>query len=447
MQNYWDILLDDETLTKEDLFLRVRDLYIQFLRHLYNDPKDIPDVRICFSEDRNTVPDVKKNGYPVYTVVRGTNKIERTAVRDVMEVENFENSYTWFIDQVFVIFDFRENGISPLQFITGAFWTELIRQIETSGLRRVKIQHQFEMLIASGVAEFFYGFYRLDISFIQTLSAMTYEGSYVNCSILVPRYDSRPEEKRTARKGMDIVFRDPPVFTADNLRQIRKLMELSDKNVSLVISDLNKIRGLTREGARPNECLVRMWDHLSWTITYEGGRKISYYNARYHIHSSDTSGRQFSKNSLNMTKELNQEEFEHLEAVVREAARQRHGTILIIGSEKDTEDESDRLGTAKSATEIGRINLYEKIDLISCLTSIDGAVLLDVHCDCSCIGVILDGDAVVRGNVSRGARYNSTVNYVTRRAQLGQEFLGVVISEDGTVDLVTSERVVRLILK
>jgi hypothetical protein len=71
-------------------------------------------------------------------------------------------------------------------------------------------------------------------------------------------------------------------------------------------------------------------------------------------------------------------------------------------------------------------------------------MFLNYNCECTCIGAILDGDAVTAGSTARGARYNSTVNYVTRRSQLSQEFIGIVVSEDGTVDAVTSTKVIRL---
>ena len=71
-------------------------------------------------------------------------------------------------------------------------------------------------------------------------------------------------------------------------------------------------------------------------------------------------------------------------------------------------------------------------------------MFIDYDCSCACIGAILDGDAVTAGSTARGARYNSTVNYITRRSQKGQDFIGIVISEDGTVDAVTGNKVIRL---
>jgi hypothetical protein len=69
---------------------------------------------------------------------------------------------------------------------------------------------------------------------------------------------------------------------------------------------------------------------------------------------------------------------------------------------------------------------------------------MDTDCRCRCIGAILDGDAVTRGSPARGARYNSTVNYINRRAQLDEYFVGIVVSEDGTVDSVTKDHIYRI---
>jgi hypothetical protein len=64
-------------------------------------------------------------------------------------------------------------------------------------------------------------------------------------------------------------------------------------------------------------------------------------------------------------------------------------------------------------------------------TGIGGAILLDPAGTCHAIGVILDGVASARGERSRGSRYNSAANYVRGR----KGTLAVVISDDGTVDL------------
>ncbi|MCR4952294.1 MAG: hypothetical protein K6A40_13360, partial [Solobacterium sp.] len=395
-RNYWDQLIDDPSVRKEDLFLKIRDLYIGMMKHIYNDPKYIPDVRMYFSTERRTVEQGMEKGYPVAVVSHRTNKIETYIIEDISKIDNFDNSYSWYQNDVFVVIDFRENGISPLQFITGAFFSELMRQISTLGMKRLKISHMYEPLISSGVAEFFYGFYLLDINLIQTLSALTYEGAYIDCTIYVPKYIGAAE-KRTKKAGLDIVLSDPVAFSVENLRQIRKLVELSDRYVALVINDAGKIIGLTTGDLWPSECKVRIWGHLSWTITYEENKKISFYNARYHIHTQTQSNFNITKCLGPLGKGLNEEQIYNIEKVIRAAARQRHGTIIIIGTPDAAESESLRLRAAKTATGILPVYLHEKIGLMTYLTSIDGAVIIDTDCKCICIGAILDGDAVTKG--------------------------------------------------
>ncbi len=439
-KNYWDQLIDDSSISREELFFRIKDLYISLLRHTYNDPKDIPDVKMYFCSEQRTLEEGAEKGYPITLVQHRSSKAETMIVADISEIENFANSYSWFQNNVFVVVDFCETGISPLQFITAAFFNELMRQISTFGIRRLKITHMFEPLISSGVVEFFYGFYLLDINLLQTLSALTYEGSYIDCLIYVPKF-SAGGEKRTKKSGLDIALSEPVAFSVENLRQIRKLVELSDKYVALVINDAGRIIGLTTGDVWPSECMVRLWGHLSWTITYEETKKISYYDARFHIHNTRQKGFSMQKCLGSLGKGLNEEQVYNIERVVRQAARQRHGTIIIIGTPEAAESESLRLRDARTATGIHPVYLHEKISLIPYLTSIDGAVIMDTDCRCTCIGAILDGDAVTRGTPARGARYNSTVNYITRRSQLDQTFVGIVVSEDGTIDAVADGRV------
>ena len=59
-------------------------------------------------------------------------------------------------------------------------------------------------------------------------------------------------------------------------------------------------------------------------------------------------------------------------------------------------------------------------------------MFIDSSGKCLAIGVIVDGEAVKKGNVGRGARYNSIANYV----KLKQGCVGIVISEDGMVNVI-----------
>lgn len=439
MKNYWNQLTGDQTAEPADLFLKIKELYTACLKHLYNDPKYIPDFRIHFAMDQRTVETGDEKGWPVCTVSRKSSQVKESVIRDLSEIENFENSYTWYQDDVFIVFDYRAETVSPLMFVTRSFWQELYQQIEAFGLKHLRISYMYEPLIAAGIMEFFYSYYRLDVNLITTLTALTYETAYVNATVYVPKFDNE-SEKRTKNSGLDIVFSQPVPFLVENLRRVRKLMEMSDKQIALVVNRRGNICGLTSEKPYPGECLVRLWGHLTWTITFDGG-KISYYDARYHMHTDVDNDSDLLRRLLSR---LSQENVDRIETVIREAVHQRHGTILIFGNDADIQSESDRLCAARNATGIQKTSLYEKVRLLNYLTSIDGAMFLNERCECSCIGAILDGDAVTAGSTARGARFNSTVNYIVRRAQTGQNFFGVVISEDGTVDAVTPTRITRL---
>ena len=154
--------------------------------------------------------------------------------------------------------------------------------------------------------------------------------------------------------------------------------------------------------------------------------------------------RWFSTEQLQMMKEA----VEDHRASASRSPRSIYGKI-VAEADRDIEPETvirekERLCIARSAIAVQKTNLYEKPHLIHYLTSIDGALMIDTDCCCPCIGAILDGDAVTIGSPARGARYNSTVNYISRRRQLGQSFTGIVVSEDGTVDAVTDQRIIRL---
>lgn len=79
------------------------------------------------------------------------------------------------------------------------------------------------------------------------------------------------------------------------------------------------------------------------------------------------------------------------------------------------------------------------MDIVLNLTSIDGAVLVDFDGNCYAIGFILDGDMAIKGNIGRGARYNSAVNYIERQKKKGNDFFAVIFSEDKTIDIYSND--------
>jgi hypothetical protein len=120
-------------------------------------------------------------------------------------------------------------------------------------------------------------------------------------------------------------------------------------------------------------------------------------------------------------------------SVVRRAPAQRYGALIVVA--EGAREEALRLANQGAAVEPTFLD-GETADRVM---QIDGAVLLDPTGLCHAVGVILDGTATPDvGSPARGARYNSAARYV-RTA--GRPAIAVVVSEDGTVDVVGSGRI------
>src|SRR5690606_35683989 len=109
------------------------------------------------------------------------------------------------------------------------------------------------------------------------------------------------------------------------------------------------------------------------------------------------------------------------------AVEQRRGSMLVVAL--DAAAEAARLtgqGTTIVPTKLTP-ELYRRV------SNIDGTIIVDPHCICHAVGVILDGPANKACTPSRGARYNSGVRYVAASAT---PRLAIVISDDRTVDVI-----------
>jgi hypothetical protein len=115
------------------------------------------------------------------------------------------------------------------------------------------------------------------------------------------------------------------------------------------------------------------------------------------------------------------------DAVSAVLATGRGSTVVVTA---DAAPEARRL--AAQGTRIAPRSLSP--EALQAATGIGGALFLDPAGVCHAIGVILDGVAGPDGARSRGSRFNSAANYVRGRPAT----LAVVISDDGSVDLLAS---------
>lgn len=220
-------------------------------------------------------------------------------------------------------------------------------------------------------------------------------------------------------------------------RKVRKFLELSDENSSIVcdsalIYGLGEIRG--RYNPREESLfVVNFTSHYTWELSHDNNplMVVSYRGPRLPAEKID---REKFYDILERTfNGISNDQVGGLWDIAMEATKQQHGTMLVIS--EDAIQESARLG--KQCFPIKPFNFNK--EFIQQITSIDGAVLLDINGVFHAIGVILDGVASEKGDASRGARYNSAIRYYE---QFGKSIptVIIIISEDGMINLIPDLR-------
>ena len=215
-------------------------------------------------------------------------------------------------------------------------------------------------------------------------------------------------------------------------RWSRKVLQLASPEHSL-IADCEKIFGLGNIAAGTDPWTsqsvfeIEFLDHYFWRLSCGGEvMLVSEYGA------PSLPQEIFPKDRLldtyqRLFPESDEEDVDRFAALFRTAVEQRHGSMLVVA--KDAESEADRL--RGQGTRIEPMKLTP--DLYRQVSGIDGTVIIDPHGVCHAIGVILDGPAGSECTPSRGARYNSGIRYVSSS---DTPRLAVVISDDQTVDVI-----------
>lgn len=278
-----------------------------------------------------------------------------------------------------------------------------------------------------------------NLHFINKISALTYESKNCDANIAFVLDEVK----------MSVIFHKTVTLNDENSRQIRKILEMAKDDLCLVVNCIwNKdviipryeIIGLADSSSIKSDIIFKIKGHMQWDLYYVGKPALTYKYGRYMIlydnPFDEDSFKTIVKKALKTTKVNTQ----RLAKIMSEALKQKDGTTLIIT--KNALDEADRLCSAKRGIKIGELNLAKKsnMKIIENVTSIDGAIILSECGNCYGIGVILDGEAVIKGSLARGARYNSAINYISLKKRAGERYAAVIISEDKTYDIITTEQ-------
>ena len=221
-------------------------------------------------------------------------------------------------------------------------------------------------------------------------------------------------------------------ISIDNYRGIRKLLEVSSSQMAL-LCDVENVWGFgvplnTYQPSLEDLFEIRFTEHYTWELVHAENimLRVKYREPRLPRERFDKE--QFY-DRLDRLFQVSKIAADKLVVAVEAAVEQRHGTMLVITPEAASE--TKRL-TAQS-TVIEPITICKEI--ISHVSSVDGAILLSPDGLVHSFGVILDGKATENGNPARGARYNSAIRYVDGEKARDVNCLALIVSEDGYVDL------------
>jgi hypothetical protein len=259
------------------------------------------------------------------------------------------------------------------------------------------------------------------------ITATSYEGSAAGGHLLLA--------SSAIDEAIDVLVRLDRSIHLRNTRAIRKLLEVTSQDFRLLIDD-NGVYGIgkVREGADLEQARhafpIEVTSHATWELrSHEAAlMRVSYGVSALPRPLLDRA--RFRDAVLRLFPEAGDEHLDRLWDLLQAAAQASHGTILAIVDQAEAE-------AVRLQGESTRIHPTELTpELVSRVSGIDGAILVDSVGCCHAIGLILDGPSG-EGDSARGARYNSALRY-SRHPDL--RTLLLVVSEDGSVELLPEQR-------
>lgn len=432
---------------EEQLCHRLRDVFASVLKVLYEDNEEIPNYFLTFIfdyQDTNTnlyETDSTRNLIKKELDSIDYDKIRMEELYESIIIHRFTNCTFSFLLKLeknekkslmrSLARVFFERMLKPLSYVFEEDLKDSSQEWKFAGfLNRIECEHEEDVIISRAILEYFHYIYDMDITLINNLSGATYEGRNINCGIIIP-YKGFGRGTKRKNSNIELKLADKILFSNKEIRKLRKMLEIATTPLNLVVGRDKVVLGYTLGEAKHYECKIVITGRMEWKVFFEG-ICVKYLNGTYRIVKQK---KEIDNFYLLKKACMSEEQFERLETVINEAAKQEHGTLLVIAEEKSTVNEVERLCRYNRGIKIKKFNLFWNISYVHKITAIDGAVFIDYDCNCYGIGIILDGDAVMEGLNSRGARFNSSINYVKRRNDFGEKFIAVIISEDKTVDI------------
>ena len=270
---------------------------------------------------------------------------------------------------------------------------------------------------------------------INALSALKYENATNYGSILsISEEVERKYSELECNYDIIMRFHEPVEFQSMNFKKIRKLLEMTNEELSLLLNDKFEFIGLGKMIGNPN-CTyhkVVFSNFMEWAYSINGKQYMYFRNFVPCLPNNDFSFGEENKKLLKKTFD-NMCDMENLLNIIEIAKKQKHGTMLVIA--ENAESESKRMAGSAIVIEPQVIS-GEMTELVS---SIDGAILCAPNGMCYAIGVILDGVISKEADASRWARYNSALRYIELQKQNKKKTFVMVVSEDKYLNCFSTE--------
>jgi len=226
-------------------------------------------------------------------------------------------------------------------------------------------------------------------------------------------------------------------FSYNNAKQLRKLLETTRSGLSLLVYD-GKVYGIGEPIPVNNQYKFNLTGYKEWNIfdhskEEDGIQILRYKQGDYYFPTVEI------KNWYIRSKIKNKTVLRTVNYLLKEKHMKafKHGAILIITDK--AKEEVERLCELNRGLRIEPISMMSHFKKACALCAIDGALFLDKEGDCHGIGIILDGEATVKGTPIRGSRYNSTKTYISQCVTKKEiEAFAIIISTDGYLDILTT---------
>ena len=269
---------------------------------------------------------------------------------------------------------------------------------------------------------------------INKISSLSYEKSFSDGKILL--MNNQAALALATKHLLKTLVQFEQKIPLSSTRHIRKILELSNSEVYL-LSDgeylYSTVEFILPHDTQYNFFTIEFNNYFSWQLNHNGNKLMQVTHEEVYIPKPKVSFFNFSMEVKKLFPDLESKKILNLYRLTLEALKQVKGTIIVVS--KNARSEAHRLRNQGFLIEA----LPLSPSIIRSITSIDGAVLMDLDGFCHGIGVILDGIATDKGDPSRGARYNSAIRYVETIAKTPNyaDCFAIVISEDGDVDMIS----------